>query len=106
MLYGVSGPDGTGESGCGVFHLRLNTSFISTRHWVQASLGPRINDRCATFILYHDIFPSPLCASLYSILSPFRSSCRRFFLYFIYPSPLLDDPFAVCRNVAGYVLAP
>jgi len=91
MLYGVSGPDGTGESERGMFRLRrLNTSFISTRHWVQASLGPRIEDRCATIVLCRGFFPSPLCSPLYSILSPFLSSCRRFF-------PLFHLPFSPSR---------
>ena len=40
MLYGVGGPDGTGELECEMFRpYHLITSSISARHWVQASLG-------------------------------------------------------------------
>jgi hypothetical protein len=75
MLYGVGGPDGTGELECGTFRpYNLNTSFISARHWVQAPLVSCIDQRLATSILYHDIFQSPLPALHYSILSSFRSS--------------------------------
>ena len=74
MLYGVSGPDGTGESECGIFRLcGLNTSFISARHWVQASLGPRIEERCATIVLCRGFFLSPplLTPLLYFTTFPF-----------------------------------
>ena len=40
MLYGVGGPDGTGELECEMFRpYHLITSSISARHWVHASLG-------------------------------------------------------------------
>ena len=89
---------------CGIFRsYRLSTSFVSTRLWVQTSLGPRIDHRCATVILYYDIFPSPLCASLYSILS-FSVLTTAFFSFV--PFTLLGIPFADYCNVIGYVFSP
>jgi hypothetical protein len=41
MLYGVGGPDGTGESEQGRFFLhKLNGSLVSAHHWLQAPLAP------------------------------------------------------------------
>ena len=86
MLYGVGGPDGTGELEWGMFRSpRLNAPLLnSTRHWVQASLGLYIDHRWETVILHHDIFSSPFCTPLYSILSSFRPSYCCFFLRSIY----------------------
>ena len=40
MLYGVGGPDGTGELDRGAFRPHhLITSLVSARPWVQAPLG-------------------------------------------------------------------
>lgn len=92
MLYGVGGPDGTGESTRSASFISSDTSFTSARHWVQASLGSYIDHCQATVVLYHDIFPPPLYTSLYSILLCFRLSYCCFHLPFSSISFLLICP--------------
>ena len=108
MLYGVGGPDGTGESGCEAFRsYHLNASFISACHWVQAPLGLRIPQRPATVILHHDIFPSPLYALIHTTLLSYLSvSATAVFplCSFIFTLAVL---FTVCCGVIlGCALAP